>query len=64
MPPERRPIVYCETNWIVSLAYPHHARHAGARDVRERAKLGACELRIPYAAFLEARNPLVEHGAT
>ena len=64
MPPDSRPVVYCETNWIVALAFPHHARHGGAREVRDRARRGACVLRIPYAAFLEARNPLAEHSAT
>lgn len=52
------PIVYCETNWIVALAFPHHQLHKAARRLREDATKGNCSLRIPLAALLEARGTL------
>lgn len=52
------PIVYCETNWIVALAFPHHQLHKGAKDLLTRAENGECSLRIPQASLLEARGTL------
>lgn len=52
------PIVYCETNWIVALAFPHHQLHRAAKKLRENSKQGKCELRIPLASLLEARGTL------
>jgi predicted nucleic acid-binding protein len=57
-----KPIAYCETNWIVALAFPHHQHHRFARDLLERASRGECEIRLPYAALLEARLPIVTEG--
>jgi len=51
-------IVYCETNWIVALAFPHHPLHREAKDLRVRASRGECELRVPLASLLEARGTL------
>lgn len=52
------PLVYCETNWIVALAFPHHAHFAEATKLRDAAKQGKCVLKVPTAALLEAKNPL------
>jgi hypothetical protein len=52
------PIVYCETNWIVALAFPHHQLHREAAKLREDAQTGNCRLRIPMASLLEARGTL------
>ncbi|MEO7034422.1 MAG: hypothetical protein ABI548_11015 [Polyangiaceae bacterium] len=52
------PIVYCETNWIVALAFPHHQLHRAAKDLRDRARRGECDLRVPLASLLEARGTL------
>jgi predicted nucleic acid-binding protein len=60
MPPSA--IVYCETNWLVALAFPHHQHHRLARDLLERARRSECELRLPYAALLEAPHPINEEG--
>lgn len=49
-------IVYLETNWLVSYVLPHHAWRADARSLLEAADRGECSLRIPVAAFLEARH--------
>jgi hypothetical protein len=57
MPP---PIVYCETNWLVALAFPHHKLFKVATRLLNEARAGACSLRVPLAAFLEARHPLDE----
>lgn len=60
MPPS--PVVYCETNWIVALAFPHHQHHRLARELREQGRRGECEIRLPYAALLEAPHPIVEES--
>jgi len=52
------PIVYCETNWIVALAFPHHQLHRASRELREAAQRGECQVRVPAAALLEARGTL------
>ena len=52
------PIVYCETNWIVALAFPHHQLHGAAKKLREDASAGRCSLRVPLASLLEARGTL------
>ena len=57
-----RPIVYCETNWIVALAFPHHQHHRLARELRDQAHRGECEIRLPYAAVLEAPHPITEES--
>lgn len=62
MPPSNAPLVYCETNWIVALAFPHHPHHRLARALRERVSRRECELRLPYAAILEARHPIDEES--
>src|SRR5271154_6469474 len=62
MPLDARPLVYCETNWVVALAFPHHQHHKRARELRERAGRGECDLRLPYAALLEARHPTTEES--
>jgi hypothetical protein len=54
------PIVYCETNWLVALAFPHHQQFAAATRLLNDARAGNCSLRVPLAAFLEARHPLTE----
>ena len=51
------PLAYCETNFVVAYAFPHHEHHGRATSLLLAAKGGACELRIPYAAFLEAKTP-------
>lgn len=60
MPPS--PIVYCETNWIVALAFAHHQHHRLALDLRERAARAECEIRLPYAALLEAPHAITEES--
>lgn len=62
MPPDPRPLVYCETNWVVALAFPHHHHHERARELHQRAGRGECDLRLPYAALLEARHPTTEES--
>lgn len=57
------PLVYCETNWIVALAFPHHQLHAVSRELREAARRGECQIRLPGAAILEARGTLSEVGS-
>lgn len=52
------PIVYCETNWIVALAFPHHQLHGVAKKLQEAGRRGECSLRIPAPAILEARGTL------
>lgn len=52
------PIVYCETNWIVALAFPHHQLHRDATNLRSEATAGNCRLRIPMTSLLEARGTL------
>lgn len=52
------PIVYCETNWIVALAFPHDQLHERATQLLEDAKAGKCEIRVPLAAMLEAQGTL------
>lgn len=52
------PIVYCETNWIVALAFPHHQLHKDAVKLRADAQTGKCRLRIPMTSLLEARGTL------
>lgn len=53
-----RPIVYCETNWIVALAFPHHQLHETAKRIYEAGKRGDCSIRVPGAAVLEAKGAL------
>jgi len=60
MPP--KPVVYCETNWLVALAFPHHQHHRLARELREQGRRGECEIRLPYAAVLEAPHPIGEES--
>ncbi len=41
MPPSdavELPIAYCETNWIVALAFPHHQLHGQAKRLLEHAQ--------------------------
>ena len=52
------PIVYCETNWIVALAFPHHQLHRDATNLRSESTSGNCRLRIPMTSLLEARGTL------
>lgn len=52
------PIVYCETNWIVALAFPHHQLHGVAKKVHEAGRRRDCSVRVPAAAILEARGTL------
>ena len=56
------PLAYCETNFVVAYAFPHHEHHGRATSLLLAAKGGACELRIPYAAFLEAKTPIREQN--
>lgn len=51
-------LVYCETNWLVALAYPHHQSHKAATTLLTIAQAGGCQLRLPYASLLEARHPI------
>jgi hypothetical protein len=51
-------LVYCETNWLVALAYPHHQSYKAARALLTAAQAGACRLRLPYASLLEAQHPI------
>ncbi|WP_438034339.1 hypothetical protein [Sorangium sp. So ce204] len=48
--------VYLETNWLVSYILPHHPWRSEARSLLDAADRGECQLRIPVAAFLEARH--------
>ncbi|AUX38446.1 MULTISPECIES: hypothetical protein [Sorangium] len=48
--------VYLETNWLVSFILPHHQWRGEARSLLDAAERGECKLRIPVAAFLEARH--------
>lgn len=57
------PLVYCETNWLVALAFPHHQLHSAAVQLRDHARAERCRLRVPFAAYLEARHPLNEFSA-
>ncbi len=52
------PIVYCETNWIIALAFPHHQLHGDAKRLRSDATDGKCRLRVPMASVMEARGTL------
>jgi predicted nucleic acid-binding protein len=49
-------VVYLETNWLVSCVLPHHPWRKDARSLLDAADRGDCALRIPKAAFLEARH--------
>ncbi len=57
-----KPIIYCETNWIVSLAFQHHQKHKEASELLERARAGEFELRLPIAAILEAPRPIEDEA--
>ena len=40
------PIVYCATNWIVALAFPHHQLHRDATNLRsDPPGTAGCEYR-------------------
>lgn len=56
------PLVYCETNWLVALAFPHDHRFEAATKLRKAAAAGACRLRVPCAALLEARGRITGVG--
>jgi hypothetical protein len=56
------PIVYCETNWIVALAFQHDQLHEAAVQLRDEARAGRYEIRLPDAALLEARRRIVSKG--
>ncbi|MEX1363274.1 MAG: hypothetical protein AB1Z98_09120 [Nannocystaceae bacterium] len=53
-----RPLVYCETNWIIDLAFPHREHHRAAKALLDASNRGLCSLHVPLAALLEARRPL------
>ena len=53
-----KPIIYCETNWIVSLVLQHHQHHQTAKNLLERAKNGDVDLRCPETALIEAPRPI------
>jgi hypothetical protein len=55
-----KPTVYCETNWLVALAVPHHPMHSSAKKLRMDAAKGDCVLKLPYVALLEARTPIAQ----
>src|SRR5580700_1292557 len=55
-PPDLPPVVYVETNWLVALVLPHERLHETALELLRDANDGACEVRIPYASFLEAND--------
>lgn len=52
------PLVYVETNWIVSTFFRHRKEHKAANDLLDRAEQGKCEIRIPHAVLIEARHAL------
>jgi len=52
------PLVYVETNWIVSTFFRHREKHGSANSLLASAKRGECEIRIPHAALIEARYAL------
>jgi hypothetical protein len=54
MPGSGVPIVYAETNWIVSLLYKHRPQHLAATELRAAASRGEIDLRVPYACLIEA----------
>jgi predicted nucleic acid-binding protein len=58
MPASTTPLVYCETNWFVDIAFPHREHHPAARALLDAAREGRCALQLPLAALLEARRPL------
>ncbi|HRI63811.1 MAG TPA: Plug domain-containing protein [Polyangium sp.] len=60
MPPN--PIIYCETNWIVSLAFPHHQKHKEANELLTKASAGEFELRLPVTALIEAPRPIKDEA--
>ncbi len=62
MPP--KPIIYCETNWIVSLAFRHLQRHKEAKDLLDRASAAEFELRLPLTALIEAHRPIKDEANT
>ena len=49
------PIVYVETNWLIALLFPHDGHHEHAMELFGKLSSGACELRIPHIACIEAR---------
>lgn len=54
MSSDDRPIAYVETNWLVALSFPHDQLFRRARRLLEDSANGRCEIRIPFAALLEA----------
>jgi hypothetical protein len=54
MPAELVPIAYVETNWLVALAFPHDQWFGRANRVLLETKRGGCEIRLPFAARIEA----------
>lgn len=58
MPDENSAVVYVETNWLLALAMPHDARCGTARMLQRAAAHGACEIRVPRLALLEAKLAL------
>lgn len=52
------PIVYVETNWIIACVFPHDQRFEHATALLAQASSGACELRIPLIAFIEAEGTM------
>ena len=55
-----QPIVYCETNWVVALAFQHDQLHEAAVQLKDEALAGRYEIRVPDAALLE---PLASQSA-
>jgi hypothetical protein len=62
MPP--KPIIYCETNWIVSLTFQHHHKHKEATELLAQANIGQFELRLPVTALIEAPRPINDEANT
>lgn len=59
-----KPIVYCETNWLVSLAFQHHHKYKEATDLLVRASAGEFDLRLPVTALIEAPRPIADEASS
>ena len=59
-----KPIVYVESNWIIACLFPHDQRFEHATALLTQATNGACELRIPLIAFIEAEGTMDVCGAS
>ena len=57
-----KPVVYVETNWIVSLCYTFRERHLAAKSLLAQAEAQQIDLRIPYGCLLEAVHAIESAG--